>query len=262
MNYLKPFRKIWRHIFVYALMPLVNRPGRQYFLASSPDVAGRLSPETMRELRKIWETGRTGNNRGDWSRLYFFAENVRMIRTRGIDGALAELGVFKGTTAKLLHKLLPERELFLFDTFEGFDPRDTQSDPSGFPSGDYCCGLSEVKRFVGNASTIKWCKGFFPDTTAMVPEDTRFALIHLDCDLYNPTIEALRFFYDRLNPGGIVIVHDYAGDCWPGIRQAVDEFLSDKPEYPIIIPDRSGTAVFIKAATDSVSTLEQTVSAA
>jgi len=76
-----------------------------------------------------------------------------------------------------------------------------------------------------------------------VPDDERFALIHLDADLGKPTRDALEFFYPRLSPGGFLILHDYGGGAWPGVAEAVDAFLADKPESLVRIPDRSGTAI-------------------
>ena len=79
-----------------------------------------------------------------------------------------------------------------------------------------------------------------------LPEDARFALVHLDCDLYAPTRAAMEFFYPRLTRGGLLVVHDYASGHWPGVVRAVDEFLADKPEKPVLIPDKSGSAALVK----------------
>jgi O-methyltransferase len=54
----------------------------------------------------------------------------------------------------------------------------------------------------------------------------------------------LEVFYDRMSPGGIFILHDYSSGWWEGAKRAVDEFLADKPERLILMPDACGTAVF------------------
>jgi len=69
--------------------------------------------------------------------------------------------------------------------------------------------------------------GYFPETAACVFNE-RFSYVHLDLDLYEPTLSALGFFYPRMLPGGRLIVHDYS-QC-EGVWKAVNEFLSDKPE--------------------------------
>jgi len=68
--------------------------------------------------------------------------------------------------------------------------------------------------------------------------------VHLDADLYDPTLSGLRFFYPRLSKRGILLVHDY--NAWPGARRAVDEFFSALPELPIPMPDKSGSALIVK----------------
>ena len=59
--------------------------------------------------RKLWVAQNPRNDRSDLARLVMFIENARLVATQSIPGSLAELGVYKGTTAKLLHELLPDR---------------------------------------------------------------------------------------------------------------------------------------------------------
>jgi len=73
-----------------------------------------------------------------------------------------------------------------------------------------------------------------------------FAIVHLDCDLYQPTADGLTYFYPRLSSGGLLILHDYSSGHWSGCARAIDAFLKDKPERPVLIPDKSGTAVLVK----------------
>jgi O-methyltransferase len=127
--------------------------------------------------------------------------NIEALEQNGLPGAFAELGVYKGSTAKIMHHLAPGRDLYLFDTFEGFPERQAREDPRRPRGGGYACSLDEVRRFVGESSRVRYCKGTFPETAVMVPGDVRFALVHLDCDLYIPTKAALEFFYPRLVPG-------------------------------------------------------------
>ena len=86
--------------------------------------------------------------------------------------------------------------------------------------------------------------GYFPDTVKGL-EEKRFALVNLDADLYNPTKAALEFFYLRLSPGGVIFIHDY-NIKWPGIIQAVDEFVRNIPETLVLAPDSEGTVMIIK----------------
>lgn len=151
-------------------MPLFNNFGRRFYLSHRPDFAGRLGRSEMKYITKLWEHGQRGNNRGDWTRLYFLISSIGNLQRHKVQGAVAELGVFKGASAKIFNILMPKRDLYLFDTFEGFDQRDTASDPSGAIAGHYNGSLDEVKNFIGTAPNIHYCKGVFPDTATMVPE--------------------------------------------------------------------------------------------
>ena len=194
--------------------------------------------------RDLWTAKNPGNDRADLARLCMFLENARLLEQERVPGSLAELGVYKGSTAKLLHALMPDRTLWLFDTFEGFDERDLAHErkgASGFRFDD--TSLDAVLRHVGASDRVRACKGRFPETASQVPDGERFALVHLDADLYKPTADALAFFYPRMSPGGFIVLHDYGSGAWPGIAQAADAFFEDKPESLVRIPDKSGTAV-------------------
>lgn len=160
-----------------------------------------------------------------------------------IIGSLAECGVYRGATSKFIHNVLGNRRLYLFDTFEGFHPRDLDySQDARF--GD--TSVDEVLRYLGNTHNIIIKKGFFPDTTAGLENET-FAFVMIDFDKYDPTMAALSFFYDRVNRGGYVFVHDYNSpeSDW-ACSKALNLFLKDKPEKPIGLPDAWGSAVFRK----------------
>jgi len=161
----------------------------------------------------------------------------------GITGSLAECGVYKGSLSKFIHKMLPDRRLFLFDTFEGFDRRDSEShDDERFRD----TSEQSVLRHIGNTDNVIIRKGYFPET-AVGLERERFAFVMIDFDKYEPTLAALKIFYPLINRGGFVFVHDYSSpeSDWACSR-ALNEFLSDKLEKPVLIPDAWGTAVFRK----------------
>ena len=64
--------------------------------------------------------------------------------------------------------------------------------------------------------------------------------VHVDVDLYEPTLASLAFFYPRMNPGGVMVCDDYGFTTCPGATKAVDEFLHDKPEKMIALPNGGG----------------------
>ena len=85
----------------------------------------------------------------------------------------------------------------------------------------------------------------FPETTANIQSQNSYALVHLDADLYKPQLSGLEYFYPRVSRGGVIIIHDCNNEYF-GSKKAVDEFFLDKPETPILIPDKSGSAIVIK----------------
>jgi O-methyltransferase len=190
---------------------------------------------------------------------------LRSINERRIEGDLAELGVYRGLTARLFHQYMPDRTLHLFDTFEGFSKEDLAAEQqrknfTSFTGGQWKTAKDEVD-LLGSLfcdtsvekvlsfiqprnANIKVNKGKFPSSVKAELQSAKFAFVHLDADIYEPTLAGLEFFYPRLSAGGVIVVHDY--NTWPGARKAVQDFFSNKPEIPLPMPDKSGSAVIIK----------------
>ncbi len=171
------------------------------------------------------------------------------LNDRGIEGDCAEVGVYKGDFASVINRYFPTRRLYLFDTFGGFDPRDLAADMAqGLVGIEADFSDTSVRKVLGKMAYPENCivkAGYFPDTASDV--DGRFCFVSLDADLYQPTIEGLRFFYERLSPGGAIFVHDYNNRNYGGIRQAVSEFSVEHSIHYLPMSDRCGTAVFFKA---------------
>ena len=175
---------------------------------------------------------------------------LRTVIENNISGDIAEVGVYRGMTAKLIHYYIPERRLHLFDTFEGFGGRSVVREKS--LSGHSIeethfsdTSLDGVKAYISPINdNVSFYKGYFPETIPDDLNDREFSFVHLDADLYEPTFEGLSFFYPRLSKGGFIVIHDY--NTWPGARKAVDLFFADKSETVIPMPDKSGSALVLK----------------
>ncbi len=235
--------------FVLRRLARWNRPGRPFYVQYRPDFetgSGRFTEAPA--LIKDWVHGMEENNWGDLARLYFLYENVQRLEREQIPGDFAELGVYKGCSAKVLHQLAPSRRFWLFDTFAGFADADAERESlrqvKRQDFGD--TSLPAVRAFLGDSALLNYAVGRFPETLAGVPVDTNYALVHLDCDLEEPMRAGLEYFYPRISAGGLLIVHDYGSGLWPGVTFAVDQFLRDKPERLVSILDKSGTAVIVK----------------
>ncbi|HKQ46829.1 MAG TPA: TylF/MycF/NovP-related O-methyltransferase [Phycisphaerae bacterium] len=167
-----------------------------------------------------------------------------------LPGDLAECGVFRGGTALLLASTLREsgetdKQIHLFDTFEGM-PKSADGDASSHRQGDFGnTSLDHVKSLLRDYPNITFNPGFIPHTLGVV-KDRRFAMVHIDLDLYQSTRDAFEFFYSRVVPGGIMVCDDYGAPAYiRAAKLAVDEFFADKPENPISL--RNGQCFVIKA---------------
>ncbi len=174
---------------------------------------------------------------------------IRTLLENDIPGDFVEVGVYRGYTAKLIHKYVPERKLYLFDTFSGFNKRgiDTEKIKTGnnISSMQFTdTSVDIVTNYIEPNNNVFFFPGYFPENMPANFERMKFALVHLDADLYDPIINSLRVFYENMSTGGIIIIHDY--NAWIGARTAVDEFFMNKPEKPVPMPDKSGSAIIIK----------------
>jgi hypothetical protein len=134
---------------------------------------------------------------------------------------------------------------WILDTFEGFQTDDLQGIDAGQKMAFADTSLEAVRTRVGDAN-VRFIKGHFPESASEFPSDVRFALVHIDCDLYLPIHHALNYFYPRLVPGGYLIIHDYGLFAWDGAEKAVDEFFADKPEAVLPLTDGCTSAVVRK----------------
>lgn len=150
-----------------------------------------------------------------------------------VPGDFAELGVYRGGTAKLVAQLCPDKKLHLFDTFEGMPTTDEKRDVHA--AGEFSdTSLDGVQGYLTDCPNAVFHQGFFPATASGL-DDVRFAYVHVDADIYKSTLDALEFFYPKMTPGGVMVFDDYEWPDCPGVRQALDEFLADKPERVIVI---------------------------
>jgi len=175
---------------------------------------------------------------------------LRDLTARKVEGDLAELGVYRGESARVIHHYAPERKFYLFDTFSGFDERDIeresavtgrQQDRTAFSQ----TGLERALRTIAPLnSNVEAFAGYFPESAPPALRERKFAFVHLDVDLYEPMAAGLGFFYERVAPGGFILAHDF--NSWPGARKAVEDFFRARPERPIPMPDKSGSALVVK----------------
>lgn len=129
-------------------------------------------------------------------------------------GPAVEIGVWNGGTAQIIQKELGG-ELHLFDTFTGITGYQAEE---GWPDGQYRAELSEVKLNVPGAVFHKGDITINKDEAPL-----KIAFVHFDLDVFLPLKASLKFFYDRLEKGGVMLVSN-VDDAHPGVQRAVKEF--------------------------------------
>jgi O-methyltransferase len=174
---------------------------------------------------------------------------LRELEVHAVPGAMAELGVHRGGSARLLHHFAPERRLYLFDTFTGFSPADMERETVDFTynkTADFAdTSVPLVLAHIApiNANVIP-VPGWFPGSVTPTQERESFAFVHLDADLEEPITAGLAFFSPRLARGGFILVHDY--NAWPGARLAVDRFIASTPGWLVVpLADKCGSALLV-----------------
>ena len=175
---------------------------------------------------------------------------AEQIREEGIPGDAAELGVFRGDFAALINAAFPDRTIHLFDTFEGFPEKDIRIEEAGHFSGAKTGDFAETTQDIVEKRLPFWeravfHKGYFPETFRSCMEET-FAFVSIDADLYAPTATALPLFWERLSPGGVLLIHDVNSTQFTGAGKAVREFCRENGLLTMPVCDLHGSAVLRK----------------
>jgi hypothetical protein len=214
--------------------------------------------ETLRELlkRHLDDHDLVANLGSFGRRMHFmkaFAHYEVFKLVQDLPGDIVECGVYKGASllsfARFLETFSPgdrTRKVLGFDHFKGLADRSAKDglnervgntadgwNPAEFR--DTLFALVEAfnkDSFVPQRARIELVDGDVRETApAYVAEHPglRIALLHLDMDLYEPTLAALKAFWPRLLPGGVVLLDEYAIREWPGESEALETFFDGKP---------------------------------
>lgn len=186
-----------------------------------------------------------------------------LLKNNNIPGALAEAGVYRGNFCRVMNYLMPDRDIFLYDTFEGFVASDMDIDVDCGYTPDEVFGqrtgkavympetpgdrqIALIRQLLSSPEKAHFRKGNFPDTTKD-DKNVHFCLVSLDMDLYRPMKDALLFFWPRMVPGGYIFIHDYNSTIFKGVKEAVCDvernlgFIHKMP-----LSDTQGTIVLLK----------------
>lgn len=174
-----------------------------------------------------------------------------------LEGDILECGVLRGFSSYLLLLLSQKisnntikKFFYLIDSFEGLseillEDIPKESNIYKHKKGDLKADFKNVQNLFSNFQNVKILKGWIPSIFNKINSNDQYCLVHLDVDLYKPTMDSLNFFYDKAVEGGIIITDDYLSELFPGNRKAWNEFIKNKKiKDSICLP--SGQAVIIK----------------
>ena len=175
---------------------------------------------------------------------------AEQIHDERIPGDVAELGVYRGDFAVLINAAFPDRTIHLFDTFEGFPPQDVKLEQeqglSHAQAGDFSeTAMELVEKRLPFRDKALFYPGYFPATFCLCSAKA-FAFVSLDADLDAPTASALPLFWEKLSPGGVLLIHDVNSQQFTGAGKAVREFCREKAILPMPVCDLHGSVVLRK----------------
>ena len=139
-------------------------------------------------------------------------------------GAMAEVGVAGGGTAKLICAAAGDKDFFGFDAFSGLPPVQKEDRHWGvrfFKEHQFAADEESVREYLSPFRNVHLLRGVFPESAEDLQEET-FGFAHLDADLYESTREGLRFFWPRMTSGGVILIHDAHAE---GVKRAIAEFI-------------------------------------
>jgi O-methyltransferase len=223
------------------------------------DVRGRL-PDMVKEYEQYREYGLNYDNKLfnlgfqhtmiGRRRLDNVRDALETILKEGLDGDVIECGVWRGGACVLMRGFLKahgdDRNVWLADSFDGL-PAPTHEADTGYDiSKDKCPQLAITLEMVEDLfrrydlldPQVKFLKGWFKDTLPGAPLE-KISLLRLDGDLYESTMDAIVPLYDKVVPGGFIIVDDYG--VLPPCRKAIHDFADSRNlQLKLIDIDRSG----------------------
>lgn len=157
-------------------------------------------------------------------RKYTLKEFAR--HTDKLSGAVAECGSYTGVAAWFIANEIGGADFYLFDSFEGLSvpsQKDvTSEDMPQWSVGDLAVPEDLLQENMKEFSNVHILKGWIPERFLEV-SNNKFKFVHIDVDLYEPTRDSLEFFYDRVVPGGIIVMDDYGFENCPGAYAAANE---------------------------------------
>jgi O-methyltransferase len=186
-----------------------------------------------------------------------YSENLQLCEEKAPStGCIVECGVWRGGMSAGIADILPGRTHYLFDSFEGLPPakevdgesamtwqKDVDS-PRYFDNCKAERSFAEQAMKMSAAGRFYVIQGWFGDTILnFVPEEP-IAILRLDGDWYDSTMQTLTGLYPHVMVGGLIIVDDYY--TWDGCSRAVHDYLSTHKLVDRIERTKHGVCYLVK----------------
>jgi O-methyltransferase len=218
-------------------------PAKRLLVAAAQSLLSPFSWELVRVIRCVpdnyLESGDAARNRVE--------DAETMLGTRQLDnmqacidgvlrsnvpGDFLEAGVWRGGMTILMRAVLKaygvtDRRVWVVDSFAGLPRPDDAHNSFGWKAGDMAASLEEVRgnfaRYGLMDEQVSFLKGYFNQTLPLAPI-SKLAVLRVDADLYESTIDVLENLYPKLSAGGYAIFDDYQN--LPDCRRAIDDYRS------------------------------------
>lgn len=160
--------------------------------------------------------------------------------TSAVPGDTAECGAYRGASSWLICAATQDgvRTHYVCDSFAGLSSPGP-NDGSHWRPGDLACSEDIVAGNLSDYKRVVLLKGWIPSRFVDIAR-RRFAFVHIDVDLEQPTAESIAFFYPRMSAGGILLCDDYGFETCPGATSAINRYLHPLPEHMIKLPGGGG----------------------
>ena len=171
----------------------------------------------------------------------FAQELLLEIAAKNIPGDIVEFGIYQGWWINFLWQASEtvglRRRIYGFDSFEGLSEPHPEHDQAFWKKGQYACGFEQVSKNVrlSERPRLKLVKGFF-EKSLLSPEALlaeQFCYARIDCDIYQPALECLRYLGPRLADGAIVVFDDWPHTRGFGEQRALEQWLPTVPELQL-----------------------------
>ena len=171
-----------------------------------------------------------------YDRLYVLWQTIRNVADA--PGDVAEIGSYRGGSAHFIAKSFiaftgHEVPIRIFDTFEGHPAGAITANDEYHTAGQFGrTDFEKVRALLAPFTQLTIHKG---DVSASLPHlaESTYRLVHIDTDLYQPTVVCLDYFGDRLCRGGVIVVDDHGAPKCAGVATAVGEYLAQTDDFHV-----------------------------